>query len=317
MIQSDDLAVLFIPCYVDGLPYTAASARIRARWPAKYWLEADVYPRMTMPFGEYDAYIFQKAYLTDFPRHAIRSLRAQGDKLLAFDMCDADWEQSETHENRLLSILPLFDFAVSPTRALQQYLGRWIPAEVIPDRLDLDLFTEQHEHLPGRPLSLIWFGYSHNLGELDALWPQIEPLMSAHSLRLTILSDEMPDRWKQRTWGWGQKVQFVKWTEEGANGEIAKHDVALTPQRNPYKSSNRSTTAWALGVVPVATGTALEKVLDYDTRRREAELGRKQVEQEYDVRISVQQWKDLLDKYSARCAAANSHLDYVRKAKAV
>lgn len=309
MPQTDDLDVLFIPCYTDGLPYTAASVRIRARWPARYWLEADVYPRMTMPFGEYDAYVFQKAYLTEFPRHAIRSLRAQGDKLLAFDMCDADWEQSETHEQWLLSVLPLFDFAVAPTRALQQYLGRWIPAEVIPDRLDLAQFREWHENVPGRPLSLIWFGYSHNLGELDAIWPEIEPLISQHSMRLTVLTDTLPEEWGSRTW------RVVRWTAEGANAEIARHDIALVPQRSPYKSNNRATTAWALGVVPVWMAEQLEKQLDYDRRRRDAELGRRQVEQEYDVRLSVDDWKRLLDKYLARRAAANSHLDCVRKAK--
>ena len=108
--------------------------------------------------------------------------------------------------------------------------------------------------------------------------------------------------------------RFVKWTEDGANAEIAKHDVALVPQRSQYKSSNRTTTAWALGVVPVHTGHHLELMIDIDRRRREAELGRRMVEQEYDVRISVQQWKGLLDKYLARRAAANSHLDCVRKA---
>jgi len=317
MPQTDGLAVLFIPCYVDGLPYTAASARIRARWPAKYWPEADVYPRMTMPFGEYDAFIFQKAYLTDFPRHAIRSLRARGNKLLAFDLCDADWEQSGTHESRLLSVLPLFDFAVSPTRALQQYLGRWIPAEVIPDRLDLSEFREWHENIPGKPLSLIWFGYSHNLDELVALWSEIEPLMNEHSLRLTILSDALPDRWKDRTWVWGQKARFVKWTEDGANGEIARHDVALTPQRNPYKSSNRAITAQALGVVPVSTAEDLENQLDYNTRQRCAELGRRRVEQEYDVRLSVDDWKRLLDKYQTRRVVADSYCGYGQKAKGV
>lgn len=312
MKQYDDLDVLFIPCYVDGLPYASASARIRARWPAKHWLEADVYPRMTMPFGEYDAYIFQKAYLTQFARHAIRSLCVKG-KLLAFDMCDADWDQSETHEKRLLSVLPLFDFAVSPTRALQQWLARWIPAEVIPDRLDLAEFRHWHENVPGRPLSLVWFGYSHNLGELDALWPEIEPLMNKHGMRLTILSDELPERWANRTWGLGEVPRFVKWTENGANAEIAKHDVALVPQRNRYKSSNRWTTAFALGVVPVDTGHHLERVIDIDRRRREAELGRRLVEQGSDVRLSVQQWKDLIDKYIARRAADNTHLACVRR----
>jgi hypothetical protein len=108
--------------------------------------------------------------------------------------------------------------------------------------------------------------------------------------------------------------RFVKWTEDGANAEIAKHDVALVPQRNRYKSSNRSTTAWALGVVPVDAGHHLERVIDIDRRRREAELGRRLVEQEYDVRISVRQWKDLLYKYLARRAVDNTHLACVRKA---
>ena len=33
--MTEDRSVLFIPCYVDGLPYTSASVRFRAQWPAR------------------------------------------------------------------------------------------------------------------------------------------------------------------------------------------------------------------------------------------------------------------------------------------
>lgn len=282
----DDLSVLFFPCYVDGLPHTAASVRFRALWPAKHWPEADVYPNMSKMLTNYDAFVFQKAYLVDFSRSLIDTLSRLRNKVLAFDLCDADWIQSEEHERRLLRVLPKFDFAVATTPAIQEWLSRWLPAHVIPDRLDLDEFPQEHKWTLGKPMSLVWFGYAHNIGQLEAMWPTIE----YHGLSLTILSNECPEPWSSRP-----GVHFVEWTPDGANAEIAKHDVALVPQTSPYKSDNRTITAWALGVWPVRTSQELEGTFEMDLSR----LGemRRSVRQRRDVRVSVGEWKELLHSY--------------------
>lgn len=281
------MRVLFIPVTLDGAPGTAASLRFRAEWPAKYWPEADVYPNISRPIADYDAYVFQKAYLTDTPRRLIRELRRRG-KLMAFDLCDADWLLSYEHERRLLNALPLFDFAVAPTETIARWLRTWLPAYVIPDRLDLVEFPMWHVQRPGKP-TLVWFGYSHNIGPLS----EMRGVICEHKLALTLVTDQFPDEW--RRFG----ARFVKWTRHGANEEIARHDIALVPPVSMFKSNNRWITAWALGLVTAETSQRVEKLLDYETRRMAAQELRERVEAEYDVRLSVEDWQSLFSQFEA------------------
>jgi len=302
--------VLFIPAYVDGLPYTSASVRFRAQWPAKYWPGADVYPNCSLPFAQYDAYVFQKAYLIDTTRHWMHALRAKG-KLLAFDLCDADWEQSETHERRLLDALDLCDFATCPTVALEKWLGQWLPSHWIPDRHDLAeyerldsagfdaLLARRREISPQE--RCIWFGYSHNLAELDHIWGDLVEVLDRHDLRLTVLSDTLPDGWDTRTWSNGRRPEFVEWTREGANAVIAEHDFALVPQRSPYKSDNRTGTAWLLGVEPIENAQSLAFRLE-DVRAKALRFdglwyNYDSAFTEYDVHESSEWWQALVAQY--------------------
>jgi len=297
-----DKTILFIPCYVDGLPASSASVRFRARWPAKYMPEADVYPDMAIPLAEYEAYVFQKAYLTAGPRAMIRGMRAR-DKLLAFDMCDADWMGSAEHEWRLLDVLPLFDFAVATTEPVRDYLARWVPTHLIPDRLDLASITARHDPRDrARRLRLVWFGYSHNLTELDHIWSDLLPVLDAHDMTLTILSNELPEEWAPRWWGDGRTPLFVEWTEEGANAVIARHDIALVPQRSPYKSNNRMLQAWALGVAPARNVEELVELIDEGNRRQWVGMGERMVRETYDVRRSAQDWRMIIAAEQARKA---------------
>lgn len=295
--------ILFIPCIIDGASPTSASVRFRAQWPAKYWPGADVYPNCTRLFSDYDGYVFQKAYLSRRAGEMISSLRAR-DKVLAFDMCDADWLQSTRHEERLLKVLPLFDFAVSPTVALREWLACWVPAYVIPDRLDLEVCFRQHSGKLVTEHSLVWFGYSHNLVELDRIWPELEDVLHLHSLPLTIISDALPAGWphRARTWGDGRSPRFVRWTPEGADAEIARHTIALVPQSSPYKSNNRTLTAWALGLQTAESVNSLKNALSLMWNDRVHYLDRRQEEIRncYDVRLSVKEWRDLFERHHVR-----------------
>jgi len=304
------MRALFIPAYIDGLSYHSASIRFRAQWPAKYWPGADVYPNCAIPFGEYDAYVFQKAYLTDTPRRWMRALRLKG-KLLAFDLCDADWEQSERHERRLLDALELCDFATCPTVALEKWLSQWLPAYWISDRLDLDEFERLDNAgfdallAKRREISeqnrCIWFGYSHNLGELDHIWPDLVEVLDRHDMPLTILSDALSGKWEDRMWGQGRQPQFVEWTREGANAVIAEHDFALVPQRSQYKSGNRASTAWLLAVEPIESATGLQHRLEDDEGQKLRYLSRWYMYErafcDYDVRDSSRTWQSLVAQY--------------------
>jgi len=198
--------VLFLPCYLDGLSIHSPSVRWRAQWPAKYWDEADAYDGQKRLL-EYDAFIFQKFYLVDQALVWARSLRAQG-KLLAFDLCDPDFLEEE-HCRRMLAILPRFDFAVATTEPIRKWLAQWLPAHIIPDRIDLDAHREKKrwDREPER-VSLVWYGFAHNAIAIESLWPTIKDL----DLSLTVISDEpQPGTWLYEVLEKHDKFSWRRW----------------------------------------------------------------------------------------------------------
>jgi hypothetical protein len=112
-----------------------------------------------------------------------------------------------------------------------------------------------------------------------------------------------------------QRIRFVRWTAEGADAEIARHDIALVPQQSPYKSNNRAITAYALGVAVAWQPSQVVDLLDADDRLRTVMLGRQLVEREYDVRQSVETWRELLTRYLARREASKRDFAYVQNPK--
>jgi hypothetical protein len=293
--------VLWIPCYVDGLPRTSASVRLRAEWPARYLEGAEVYPNVSRGLGEYDAYVFQKAYLGDWAQWRIEELREMG-KVLALDMCDADWLDVE-HERRLLRVIHHFDFAVCPTEGLAEWLRGWLPTRVIPDRLDLEETRRFPEELPEREPGggprVVWFGYSHNW-PLMGCWPEVRCLLDELDLELGVVSDKLPAEVVGDSWGDGKGPHFYRWSLERANWWIAQHDIALCMSRSPYKSHNRALTAAALGVAPAVSFEQFERLLDEDFRAVFIEEARKTVAEDHDVRISALRWGELMAEFRER-----------------
>lgn len=283
---------LFLPTSLDGLSPRSASIRFRAAWPAKYMVGADRYDG-TQCLADYDAYIFQKLYLTARAVQWARSFSQQG-KIMALDMCDADWLFSDVHRERLLRLLPLFHFAVAPTSLLAGWLSNWLPAHVIPDRVDLEVHTERHEPRDTDSPRLVWFGNSSNLVTLEQMWVTIRDL----KLELTILADKLVAPWNERP------VYFVEWTLEGANAEIVQYDVALNPRLEcghfAYKSLNKTITAWALGVPVAHTVEELGKLLRHEARAVESQRRLEEVAERWDVRISARAWENLLDIWQER-----------------
>jgi hypothetical protein len=273
--------------------------RWRAQWPAKYWDEADVYDGRQR-LDDYDAFVFQKFYLTDRAREWAHALRAKG-KLLAYDLCDPDWLEAE-HRRRMLEILPLFDFAVAPTELIREWLAQWLPAYVIPDRIDLEAHLQKKDweiaHRGDGP-SLIWYGFAHNAVSLEPLLPEIARL----GLQLIIVSDEpQPETWLYSIFtGYWHKLCWQPWLSVDATNQIiVQHDIALNPQpaevdeRFRYKSHNKHLTAWALGLPVAETVEDLHHFLNFEERKAEAKRRLAEVRGRWDVRLSTDEWKRLL-----------------------
>ena len=255
-----------------------ASSRIRGDWLIKYWdgLESYVYGK------RYSFLIFQKAYITEYIKCY------DGIKIL--DLCDPDWRNLDP----IVEIIQEVDAVTVSSEQLQKTVQTFTdkPVVFIPDRQDLEYFKERKIH-KGKAKEVCWYGYSHNAHVLKA----IKPYLVKYDLGISIISDEpiilSDDQYKL-------KELFTKWKLETVNSEIIKSDIVIIPgSKNPnsrFKSDNRTTNAWALGM-PVATSIEeLERFLDPLERQKETDEKLKLVKEKFDVRQSVEEYKQLIER---------------------
>lgn len=277
---------LFIPCAFDGLSYSSGSIRLRAGWVCKYWDGADVYDK-TQSMADYSLIVFQKAYLTGQTQgwiHDLARYREGGAKCkLAFDLCDPDF-LSDEHRRRMLSVLPLFDFAVASTEPIRDWLQAYLPCAHIPDRVDLDdiekvLTFRSHRHRP--PLRLLWAGYVNNKKMLS---PEFGAFAAENGHSLEV-------------WALSQPVPFAEFW-----AKVQKYDVLLNPRPEidpwRYKSNNKTLISHALGVPAVRTVAELAKLTaSPETMARGAADRTNQAWSEHIYR-SVAQWEILYQRWT-------------------
>jgi len=280
--------VIFLPTTLDGLPRTSASPRIRARWVARYWDDADVYDG-TQALADYDVFIFQKAYLTKGPRQIAARYRDVG-KLMLFDCCDPEFEDP-LKLDRLMGMLDFMAACVVPTEALAEWFARWLPTYIIPDRLDLALHepkTGDEDPLVQKGPGVLWFGGSQNYAALETMREMIDGL----GIQLVTLSD------KPHPAGY----EWIRWESvEQANDVIRRADIVVNPQPDwglfRYKSNNKTVTAWACGVPVAHDEDELRFLLPLREDQR-FELGRSyrfRAEDKYDCRQSAEEWRQVID----------------------
>ncbi len=268
------------------------SSRIRSRWLAKYWKGAEL-----MQDGkEYDVEIYQKVYW------AGRMKKSPAMKIV--DICDPDWTRrpEKMYLNEILSHADAFTF---PTEKYLDYFATFFPGKpmmVIPDRIDLSEIKNVKKH-EGDATGVVWFGYSHNAGVLR----QAIPILRHMNIKLTIISDDMKiflgDLAERNLFN------FVKYNPKTIYQDIVSNgDICLLPPHNvssggmPYaakfKSNNKTTTAWACGL-PVATNAEeLEHFIKAENRIKDQAEKLHLVRTKYDVRQSVVDYLELIQKLS-------------------
>jgi hypothetical protein len=278
MSKESSFSVLFIPCWWDGLPRESGSARIRAEWICQHWDGAQVYDG-SQPLAGYDLYVFQKAYLIERTRTWIQTAarwRDRGRCRLAFDLCDPDFLNRE-HERRLLNVLPLFDFAVASTEPIRDWLVRWMPAYVIPDRVDVQEVQEIGRYIWRRTDKprLIWAGYDRNAAAMDELLSTVEEL--GLELDVLMIDDPLPfdEFWRR----------------------LLPYDVLLNPKPDvppfSYKSDNKTLIAWTLGMPVARTVDELRRLCEPAERWREMNVRRQHVREAWNISLSVNEWVKL------------------------
>lgn len=261
----------------------AGSTHIRVEQLIKYWPESDLYKYGENP----DVLILQKVYTAqDYPfLHHFK-----GKKIL--DICDPDWMNGFV---QLRDTIEAVDAVTCPTEALRSFLAQMTdkPVVVVPDRFDIEALPEPKKHR-GEARSVVWFGYSHNSESLKTAIPTIERL----KLNLIMISDDDPIAHRWGLGGLKDYYSFIKYDEETIYEDLQRADFAILPKGNRpvdvFKSENKTVKAQLAGL-PVATNLeTLNQYMNPEERQAFVDGNWKRIREDYDVRRSVEQYKELI-----------------------
>lgn len=265
---------------MHGRPiWKIGSSVIRGKWLAEAWSEADLWSNGK----KFDSLIFQKAYweqmMMDF----------SGPKIL--DLCDPDWMDGVLE---LKKVSHLVDAITCSNQGLTDFISKIvtnIPVVTIPDRLNLSYFTNPRKHTE-RAKNVVWFGYSHNAKEV---LPRVLPSLKGHGLDLIVISNAGFNPVNSM----GVQIQNIEWSSERAYEDIKLGDFAINPKsvygNFRFKSENKTITAWGLGLPVAETADDLDRFMDPQERQKEIDLRRKELGEKWDILLSVQQFKEILN----------------------
>ncbi len=260
------------------------SSRIRAKWPIKYWNQAgpDIGTAELFRMGEkYDAVIFQKAYWPEYAR------AFKGIKIL--DLCDPDWMH---WGGKIVEMIQEVDVITCSSQALAKQITRFTdkPVYVVNDRIDFEQVKRTKVHV-GDMKTVVWYGYSQNFPMLESTLGAIKKL----GLNLIVIADKtfaLPSGMK------GIEVTNYPWSADHWVDDLLRGDVVLNPRhskgRFKYKSDNKTTMAWALGLPVAHNEEELKAFITEESRKKEAEVRTKQMRDEYDVKLSVIDMKEII-----------------------
>jgi len=265
---------------------SVGSSRIRGRWIAKYWKEAEEYQ-----IGKkYDILIFQKAWW-DWMIEEFNGIKI-------FDICDPDWLDARRPYFGLMSKC---DAIVTNTRTMADYLKKLIKhisIVCIPDRVDLEEHQNVKKKHKGKLQNCVWFGYSHNFHFVERTLDKL----NKERINLTIISDKSLVLNPMYS---DIKLRNIEYSYPQVHDEIIKHDAVLVPTtdfdiRGRFKSNNKVLTAWALRMPVIREPKDIDRFMTAEAREKEADKRRKEVEEKWDVRLSVKEYKELINEIQSR-----------------
>lgn len=280
------IGILTCEQYENRQKDTVGSSKIRGRWLIDHWPEAEMF-KIGVP---YDVVIFQKAYHIPF-------LKVY-DKIKIFDMCDPDWIDGKP----VKEAIDLCDAVTTSSEELANFVRQITdkPVLCIPDRVNLSEHKQKKVH-EGKATRAVWFGYSSNHQVLDSALQTLKRL----GMSLTVIS-ELPyypapkfqtvdEQWIR------ENVKNIKFDKDTINDDIIESgDVVLNPKiehgRFKFKSDNKTFISWALGMPVAKDSDDIERFIDPEERKKEAELRVKEVEELWSTEKSVEQYKKLINE---------------------
>lgn len=265
---------------------SVGSSRIRARWLLPFWEEAEDY----VIGKKYDVMIFQKVYWSNMMK------AFTGVKIL--DLCDPDWLEGKP----VFEYVDMVDAVTTSTEALAEYVRKIRPDKLvkcIPDRVYLPEATPIHEKHKGPLKKVVWFGYAHNSHYLIKAYDEL----IKHGIELTAISNneiDLPLIYRGK-----MSINNIPYNYDTVNKEIVKADALLMPEpfgdeKSKYKSNNKVIQAWALRMPVIRAPEDLEKLISGEAREEEAAKRRKEVEDKWDVKYSVEEYRLLINKLRAK-----------------
>lgn len=260
------------------------SSRIRGHWIIKNWEKAgpDIGTiELFKQGGKYDCVIYQKAYFVEHAKNF------KGIKIL--DLCDPDW----LHWGyRLKEMLVEVDAVTTSTVEIAKFVSNMTdkPIAVIFDRIDLELLPERVSHT--KPIEkVLWYGYSDNFPMVDAAAPAVKKF----NLEFIVLSNNV----YLASSSLDLKHTNLPWSEHYLS-DIQKGDVVINPRLTKgkwkYKSENKTTLAWALGIPVAHNEEELKALIALTPEERELESIRlrEKAFKEFDIKLSVAEYKELI-----------------------
>lgn len=259
---------------------SVGSSRIRARWLINLWPEAEEY----IIGKRYDVMVFQKVY---WPL-----MMQQYDGIKILDLCDPDWLEGKP----VLEFVDLADATITSTQALADYIKKLRPdalVKCIPDRVYIPEHNARGEH-DGKATKVAWFGYAQNAHYLLQTFDEL----IRQGLELTVISNtpyEPPMAYR------ALKVHNVPYSYPEVNKELAKCDLVIMPEpegdeRAKFKSNNKTLQAWALGLPVAKSADDLDRFASAEERNKERELRLKEISEKWDVRLSVEEYKEVIEQ---------------------
>lgn len=257
---------------------TIGSSVIRAKWITEKWEDAKIWTTGQ----KFDVLILQKVYweqmINDF----------KGIKIL--DLCDPDWLNGDV---KIAETMKKVDHVTTSTEDLAKYLGQMTdtPITVIPDRLNMDYFTEPKEHIE-RARNVVWFGYYHNAKQV--LNTPVLQSLKIRGLDLTVVSNAEFEPQNDM----GINITNINWTPENAYMDIKGGDFAINPPSISrgfrFKSNNKTLISWALGLPVANTADEMDRFLDPEERTKEIKKRLNEIKKDYMIEKSINQYKDII-----------------------
>ncbi len=265
---------------------SVGSSRIRMRWPLNYWPEAEEY----VIGKEYDILIFQKVYWDNMMRNF------RGVKIL--DLCDPDWLEGKP----VFEFIDLCDTVTTSTEPLAEYIRKMRPkafVQCVPDRVYIPEHKPIKEIHKGPLRKVCWFGYQ---GNTHYLMNTFDELIN-RDIELTIISNatyDPPLAYREKL-----NIKNVAYDYNTLFKELIKADAVLMPdphgdEKSKYKSNNKTTESWALGMPVIRLPGDIDKFMSADTRRKESRRVLQDVKENWDVKDSVEDYRNIIEEVKKR-----------------